>query len=636
MTAPPTLVVNELVRSPEAGPEDRLVLSTGVNVLIGIPNTGKSKWLQMLNYLLVSKDDPADVFGEVVAEKYGALSARLSVAGETIVVERRWDDHSPRNRAVLNGEQTTVRELIVFLLKELRIPILHYPQGNPLGQRTWPELGLRSLYRHMYRRQAYWGDIADRQPESEQHACILQFTGIAERLFSDEYGQLVQKQKQVLELRAQKEQFISTLTEVSKDLLSADEAGVGLTFESLETAKQRVSSEVDRLLAERSQILHAMTATISSSMPGQEQRNTIDDLSLELSQLQDRDEQLQVAAARNLSRLSEMISFRTAIDEELNRLSRAIKAGTVLADLKLTHCPACDQPVTPRDEGTLCYLCQRPTPDMPTNANVERLELELAQTKANLAEADEMVNILERDRNRIQADATGVRLRIGIIRGLLRPVRTAAAAILPPEISVLDMKVGQLQERMAQIDRVARSLGQREVLTEKILSIQTEATRLEEEVAQQGAGLDFEHASDRLQDGMNNYLTAINHAVPNAWSQREARVSLDERKARFLVGNRKWSSQLGGTLSLYYLLAYHYALMTLASDEACHFPGFLAIDFPAELDDATVTDEESFALQPFVTLLATPGYQDCQVIAAGASFNSLDGANRIELNKVWN
>ena len=56
MTPPRTFSVVELVRTPEHGPEDRLSFAAGVNVIVGMPNTGKSKWLQMLNYLLVSED----------------------------------------------------------------------------------------------------------------------------------------------------------------------------------------------------------------------------------------------------------------------------------------------------------------------------------------------------------------------------------------------------------------------------------------------------------------------------------------------------------------------------------------------------------------------------------------------------
>src|SRR5262249_11753960 len=112
-------------------------------------------------------------------------------------------------------------------------------------------------------------------------------------------------------------------------------------------------------------------------------------------------------------------------------------------------------------------------------------------------------------------------------------------------------------------------------------------------------------------------------------------VILDERKARFLVGDRKWDTQLGGTLSLYYLIAYHYALMDLVKFDFCHFPGFLALDFPAELDGNSTRDTENFAVDPFVTLLAGDSHRGCQVIAAGIAFENLKGANRIEFSKVW-
>jgi hypothetical protein len=182
---------------------------------------------------------------------------------------------------------------------------------------------------------------------------------------------------------------------------------------------------------------------------------------------------------------------------------------------------------------------------------------------------------------------------------------------------------------------VAKSLTYREVLANEISMIQQETSALEQEVTRQGNTLDFERASDQLRDGMVTYLSAIQKAIPNSWTQKEPKVVLNERRARFLVGERKWDTQLGGTLSLYYLLAYHYALMELVKAESCHFPGFLALDFPAELDGASTRDTENFAVEPFIALLATDGFQSCQVIATGAAFEGLIGANRIEFTKVW-
>ena len=85
--------------------------------------------------------------------------------------------------------------------------------------------------------------------------------------------------------------------------------------------------------------------------------------------------------------------------------------------------------------------------------------MEIAQTRAVLQEATEMVSMLERDRHRLEREHEQIRRRIVQIRSMLRPVRAAAAAVLPPEIGLLDMNVGQRQEQIAQIDRVARSLA---------------------------------------------------------------------------------------------------------------------------------------------------------------------------------
>jgi hypothetical protein len=76
--------------------------------------------------------------------------------------------------------------------------------------------------------------------------------------------------------------------------------------------------------------------------------------------------------------------------------------------------------------------------------------------------------------------------------------------------------------------------------------------------------------------------------------------------------------------------------MCLTADKSCHFPGFLAIDFPAELEDgSSIRDKENFVVEPFVELLASDEYQHCQVIASGVAFENLKGANRINFSKIW-
>ena len=637
MTTSQRFMITQLARTPETGPDDLLEFKEGVNVIVGPPNTGKTKWLQMLDYVLGNDGVPEDVFGEDLAEKYETITAHLIVAGQELQVQRRWKEAGAKGKVFLNGEPMALKEFLHDLLARLGIPILHYPQGNPLGQRTWPELGWRSLYRHMYRRQTMWGDIADKQPESEQHASILQFVGLAEKLFSEEYGTLVEKQKKIIELQASKDQYMAVLTDVSKQLLTADELGVGLSPQSIEAARQRTQSEIAALNDRRVDLLSSLTQTVSAQQ-STDSPSGVDDLAERLSRLQVRQDDLLSAQKKAVARLTEMIEYGKSIHEEIGRLERAKRAGIVLADLKVTHCPACDRPIeTAPQASDSCYVCLRPFgTSKPGLTRLDRVEFELEQLRATHSEADEMVASLRAEVERLSAEQASDRSQIAMLRNMLRPIRSAAAAVLPPEIGVIDMEIGQHQERLSQIDRVSNSLSYRDVLSAEIDKIQAEAGRLESEVAAQSAALDFERASDQLADGMNTYLNSIHQKSPSSWTQKEVRVRLDEKRVRCLVGDRRWNSQLGGTLSLYFLISYHYSLMTLADKEGCHFPGFVALDFQAELEDGpSVADRENFVLEPFIELLATEKYSACQVIAAGAAFENLVGAHRIEFSKIW-
>ena len=95
------------------------------------------------------------------------------------------------SKVLLNEQAVSLKDYREVLMSRLEIPIVHYPQGNPLGPRAWPELGWRSLFRAIIRQQRFWGTFADQQPESEQHACLMQFLGVAASLFSAEFDTLV-------------------------------------------------------------------------------------------------------------------------------------------------------------------------------------------------------------------------------------------------------------------------------------------------------------------------------------------------------------------------------------------------------------------------------------------------------------
>ncbi len=109
--------------------------------------------------------------------------------------------------------------------------------------------------------------------------------------------------------------------------------------------------------------------------------------------------------------------------------------------------------------------------------------------------------------------------------------------------------------------------------------------------------------------------------------------SIWDRGFRVKVGDGRWDRKLGGTLSLYFLLAYQYALLRLTTMQNCHYPGLSLIDFPAELPD--IVDEENFLVVPFIELLNREEMKGSQLIIAGTGFVGLGPVHRLELLHVW-
>jgi len=139
-----------------------------------------------------------------------------------------------------------------------------------------------------------------------------------------------------------------------------------------------------------------------------------------------------------------------------------------------------------------------------------------------------------------------------------------------------------------------------------------------------------------LSNGMTTYLNELESFGNKIWSMERVNVILKERSFTFSVGGEEWTSKLGGTLTLYFLMAYHYALLSLTKEEGCHYPGLVILDLPPTMEDnTTVKDKENFILEPFVHLTNSAKLNGTQVIATGAAFEDLQGINRIDLDKVW-
>ena len=629
---PPTITVRELERFPNGSSDDRLIFKPGVNTLVGRPNTGKTKWLRMLDFILGSEKQPADAFDDELAEKYEAARLLVTVDDEEISIERRWKDRGLKTKILVNDDPMNHGEFSHYLLDKLSIPSVQYPQGDPLGPRAWPELGWRSLFRHMYRRQNFWSDLADQQPESEQHACILQFLGLADKVFSKDYADLAENMKELTQLQARKDEFFALLQEVSREIVEEQDLTVALTPDSIKSATDRIGSELDSVSVRRNELLQSLRDSVVSEPA---ENRELDEATNRLAKLQAERESLMRAIQRLDERIAELQRYRESIDEEASRMERALSAGSLLASLKVTHCPACDRDLDKQVDDSKCQVCGRPMEAGRAGAE-RRLEFEKEQLAAERSEADELLASQRAELEGISGRLADVDRDLARVQLALRPVRQKVAAILLPDITLLDMRTGRLEERLSQLSRIEAALDRRVELAQKIDETQKRVADLEAEVEQAKRGIDMEQASDQLSDGMNTYLNALNAVRQAAWTQKEVAMRLKERDFSFSVGDVNWKTKLGGTLTIYLLLAYHYGLMRQAVREGFHFPGLVILDFPAELDDgSTMEDEENFVLEPFVSLLSESGFERCQVIAVGRSFADLEGANRITLTKVW-
>jgi hypothetical protein len=88
--------------------------------------------------------------------------------------------------------------------------------------------------------------------------------------------------------------------------------------------------------------------------------------------------------------------YRTNLCQEVDRLDRANTAAAIFDDLRVTHCPACDQSVETRSRAHgQCFLCGQYTSDLADSELAERrLKFEREQLKGAPSEADDLVKAL--------------------------------------------------------------------------------------------------------------------------------------------------------------------------------------------------------------------------------------------------
>jgi hypothetical protein len=217
-----------------------------------------------------------------------------------------------------------------------------------------------------------------------------------------------------------------------------------------------------------------------------------------------------------------------------------------------------------------------------------------------------------------------------MVENELAPVRTAVAALAQDSVSAIDVAIGELNERQRQIGRLSAALEVGRALTKQVVDVEKEIVPIQARVEESLRATDFDEAESLLSDGMNEYLQAINRLKPNAWPHN--RVTVDVSRSAFRI--KRWDKALGGTDTLYFLMAYQYGLLALSDKKECNYPGFAIIDVPGEFSGEAVEDKENFIVQPFIDLLAKKSFNGAQAIITGAAFTGLQGVSTTHLTEL--
>jgi DNA repair ATPase RecN len=533
--------------------EESLEFAAGVNVLVGQPNAGKTKWLATLDFLMGDNSTVEKALGEVVAEKYQWARAELLIGGEAHVIERNWKDGA-RTKTLLDGKSLAGDEFSAEILGLLGMPRVRIPKGNPYSGQTWPNLSWRMILRHLYRHEKSWVDLAANQPEPEQMAVLFMLIGAAASVYSKEYEELVQQQRSSTTLAAQKETFDATLQVLLKELVSVERVAAGFTKETLAQAVLQAEQELASREKARNEALGAIRGQASRASESPDAASRAIE---ELEQAQRSHGELESELGNGSRRLTEVKRNIRGLQQELGRLERAQGAGELLADLRVSHCPACDRllPSAKLPED-VCHVCRRPVENGPKAAPTPsaRIAFETDALREELKESRRLEVELVQEIEGLIPRKRDVEERIATLRRVLQPVAESAAWMIPPELGVMDREIGVFQERLNQLERVGAALARRDALAGDLDESRKRIAELQSVVAKKESAPDYTTRADALADAMADYLNALDSRSQKRWGGQRVSATASDAAVRFFVESRPWASKLGANLTAYFLL----------------------------------------------------------------------------------
>lgn len=621
-----------LSRITSEGEVETLLFKDGINFITGKPNTGKTVWLKMLDYLLGDRGKVEEAFGEdeILVDKYIALIGIFEINEIEYTVERKWKEKGLKSKIILDGKNLSAEEFSNELLTLLQIPILKIPKGNPYTN-TWPDLSFRTLYRHIYRQERFWNDIADKQPEADQFASIAQFLGIAKLVFPQELTTIVHKNKELIKLQAQKDQFEIVLDRITRNMTSGNDDSF-INFVSKKEINNSINileQEIVKNLKERELLIHNIIINKKES----DEIFVEKKLASERAELLPIREELELDINRNFQQIKRLEELKLRLDSEIDKLKRT-KISSLISDIQVSHCPACDQEVKHKlaKDDTSCFLCEQEIRDMDIVS--DRVEFEIKQLMTERREMAELIQNNTNSLEKLSAEYKKINDKITLLERELKPLRSTVAIYTDESLSRLDANRGRLEEKIENYKRIQKNIELKEELTKKIDQLTKDIKKISSKAVNETFEIDYSNLSSIIEDGMMEYINEITKNDQSRWSQNRIKVFLSDNKINFVIGNTKWSA-LSATLKAYFLLAYHYTLLKISLEEKFNYPGLLIVDFPVQFGDkTTMINSLNYLVEPFIKL-SSDMEEKIQIIFSGRSFVGLNDINENTLEVIW-
>lgn len=617
------------------GEIETLSFAQGVNVITGVTNAGKSTWLRMIDYILGKDEKISDIFTDAdLAKKYARYDGYFIINGQTHKISRTPYSQGASTKIFIDDIPYNPDEFSHEIFKLLKFPNdIKFAKGNPYTT-NWVELTFRIIYRHIYRRDTHWSDIADKQPPNEQYAAQYQLFGIADKIYPQHLSDNIKDEKALSELEIKKIQYTNVLNNIANEMAPKSDVNEfsNVTEDEIIIRINLLEEDLKALENEKIQLVDSAIKNLENVK--QEYKIKEIELAAQKADLLKAQDVVQDKIKKTKSSISEFSSTLISINEEINRLKRTKKTG-IIADLKITHCPACDQQLSKTHSNTdTCFLCKQDLKEE-SRSNSDRLDFEISQHEAEKIELEEIIAKLDDDLKVLNHSLSVQRESIGYIERSLAPFRESMYTLTQSKTSDIDEKRGKIGEQIQGYRRLLNNLKYKESLNEEIKTLDQKIKNvniIQETITND---IDFNAIADDLAEGMQTYVNKVAAVRRDIWSHKgKISITVNDTRVAFYVNNKSWDS-LGKLDIDIFLLAYHYGLLTLTNKRQYLYPGLTIIDLPADLGQAQL-DSYNYIVTPFIQYCK--GMADkklLQVVITGRSFENLTGVNQINLTHKW-